>query len=915
MQEKFKEIISQEKNQSIGEKFIGVKFVEESLENGKTIFSFNGNRVENTIEDREDIADLLAKADGVENQNGKKIHFEVIDTLQETVKNVRNSFKSTTINSETYINSVNNIINSNEQNDFINKIVLPKITRAIADANTTKAELILKSRLMIEALNQAGYAGLEIGMLGDNESYAVLKKSGDSNRLSKDATIQNFDEVYSLLQKEWFSEQKGVANEIGFDKLTEQISQDLDNILKNDFIYNQIAAISENPFESQERRDDILGHLTALSMLNTPSNDKQKLVGDYLSDLLDNMENHQDGTLDREYQKALYANIAEIANKTKNTFTIANVANRLKRHALLLDENDPYSIEIANRLNFVANEIVKNKGINEDISIKPDFEPLVTPVVFEGTEIKINGKMVDLKDNEKFTNMYQRHNNDGSIKFYVSTTTAGFLNNTLIIDYDPEKQEITKANRYGTDLKTTIAMDNYAFNKEDNFAVFGNKRVRQNFLTDMKNKTATLLDKHTPRDLEPLKRGLKAFGDFTKEFAERTTNLMINATVAGAKFIQDISQKALTITKDNYPQVKENAIATSIKIKDSVGGLFGIMKEKVFKAFFKEPKDIVSLTLGKLVKDFDTSHLSKEEFITKVSANLLNSKGFLGSMDYSTLQHSLNVAKITNLHLKDVNITKEQKNEIVLKALMHDMVEAIAIGDLPTPLKDQMPKIRKFEDKILNKLYERLDLGKTKFDNIIKLADKQERATFIELHFNQQKQENLGNMIGDYITKIASNKNMKLNSEDAKTSMGVIILNGYKEFLDGKSLNDINPEARDFIKFHNIDKKENFALSSKEYLEAKLDMSLGKDPYKVLNEVCEVVNELGISISKEKFIESYEETRNSEVNLAYLDKKERNNSIIAQAEQLFKNEITKNNYIEQEIEQEQYDNKLGQMKV
>ena len=903
MSENLKEVFSRKENQAMGEKFIGIKLVEEGIENGETIYSYNGNRVENTVEDLEDVADLLVNADGVENIDGKKVYFEVTDSLEETVKDLRSKFKSKTNNSETYINSIKNIINNEQQNDFINKIMLPKITKAIADANTTKAELIFKSPLMIEALSQAGYIGIEMGTFGDQEPYAVLKKENE-DKITDDGTIQNFDEIHSMLQQTWFNDQKGIANAIGFDKLTEQISQDLNNVLKSDFIYNNVSTLSENPFESQEKKDNTLGHLAALSLLDTMDQDKQKLTEEYLSDLLDSIEDHWQ-ILDKDYQRNLYSNIAEIANKTKNTFTIANIASKFKKHATLFSKNDSYDVEIANKLNYIANEIIKNRGVRDDISVEIESTPLVTPVVFEGTKIKINGKMVDLKDNEKFVNMYQRHNNNGTIKFYVSTTTAGFLNNTLVIDYDPEKQEITKANRYGTDLKTTIAMDNYAYKRESSFAMFGKKRIRKDYLADMKNKTAALLDRYIPRDLEPLKQGLKIFGNFTKTFATGVANLMINTTVAGAKFAYDASQKALIAIKEKQPQLKNNLGELKTKIKDGAESMFSIMKEKVFKAFIKEPKDVTSLTLGKLVKDFDTSYLSKEEFITKVSANLLNSKGFLGSVDYSTLQHSLNVAKITNYYLKDVNLTKEQKNKIVLKALMHDMVEAIAIGDLPTPLKNQMPGIREFEDKILKKLNEKLGLKDTKYDNIIKLADKQERATFIQLHFTEQNQKNLGNMIGDYITKVAS-KNMKLNSEEARASMGIIILNGYKEFLEGKDISEINPETREFIKYNKLDKKEDFVLSSKTYLEAKLDMNLSKDPYEILEEVSNIVNELGITIPTEKFKEAFDETRFSEVNLAFLDKEERNDSIIAQAEQLFKSKIVKNDYsVEQETEQGQ----------
>ena len=903
MSENLKEVFSKKENQAMGEKFIGIKIIEEGIENGKKVYSYNGNRVENTAEDLEDVADLLVNADGVENIDGKKVYFEVTDSLEETIKDLRSKFKSKTKNSETYINSVKNIINDEQQNDFINRIMLPKITKAIADANTTKAELIFKSPFMIEALSQAGYTGIEMGTFGNQEPYAVLKKENEG-KITDDGVVQNFDEIYSMLQQDWFNDQKGIANAMGFDKLTEQISQNLNNILKSDFIYNNISTLSENPFENQEKKNNILGHLAALSLFDTTDKDKQKLTGEYLSDLLDSIEDHRQ-ILDKDYQRDLYSNIAEIANKTKNTFTIANIASKFKKHATLFSKNDLYDDEIANKLNYIANEIIKNRSVRDDVSVEIDSAPLVTPVVFEGTKIKINGKMVDLKDNEKFVNMYQRHNTNGTIKFYVSTTTAGFLNNTLVIDYDPEKQEITKANRYGTDLKTTIAMDNYAYNRESSFAMFGKKRIRKDYLADMKNKTAALLDKYIPRDLEPLKQGLKIFGNFTKTFATGVANLMINTTVAGAKFAYDASQKALIAIKEKQPQLKNNLGELKTKIKDGAESMFSIMKEKVFKAFIKEPKDVTSLTLGKLVKDFDTSYLSKEEFITKVSANLLNSKGFLGSVDYSTLQHSLNVAKITNYYLKDVNLTKEQKNEIVLKALMHDMVEAIAIGDLPTPLKNQMPGIREFEDKILKKLNEKLGLKDTKYDNIIKLADKQERATFIQLHFTEQNQKNLGNMIGDYITKVAS-KNMKLNSEEARASMGIIILNGYKEFLEGKDISEINPETREFIKYNKLDKKEDFVLSSKTYLEAKLDMNLSKDPYEILEEVSNIVNELGITIPTEKFKEAFDETRFSEVNLAFLDKEERNDSIIAQAEQLFKSKIVKNDYsVEQETEQGQ----------
>ena len=271
MSENLKEILSKEKNQVIGEKFVGIKIVEQSIEDSETIYSYNGNKVENTVQDLEDVADLLVNADGVENMNGKKIYYEVADTPEETIKDVRNKFKSKTSNSETYINSIKSIINNEEQNDFINKIMLPKITKAIADTNATKAELILKSPLMIEALSQAGYAGIEMGTFGDQEPYAVLKKE-DEGKITNGGTIKNFDEIYSMLRQDWFNNKKIAGDALGFDKLTEQISQDLNNILKSDFIYNNVSTLSKNPFESQERKDNILGHLAALSLLDTRIN-------------------------------------------------------------------------------------------------------------------------------------------------------------------------------------------------------------------------------------------------------------------------------------------------------------------------------------------------------------------------------------------------------------------------------------------------------------------------------------------------------------------------------------------------------------------------------------------------------------------------------------------------------------------
>ena len=90
MSENLKEILSKEKNQVIGEKFVGIKIVEQSIEDSETIYSYNGNKVENTVQDLEDVADLLVNADGVENMNGKKIYYEVADTPEETIKDARN---------------------------------------------------------------------------------------------------------------------------------------------------------------------------------------------------------------------------------------------------------------------------------------------------------------------------------------------------------------------------------------------------------------------------------------------------------------------------------------------------------------------------------------------------------------------------------------------------------------------------------------------------------------------------------------------------------------------------------------------------------------------------------------------------------------------------------------------------------
>lgn len=84
--------------------------------------------------------------------------------------------------------------------------------------------------------------------------------------------------------------------------------------------------------------------------------------------------------------------------------------------------------------------------------------------------------------------------------------------------------------------------------------------------------------------------------------------------------------------------------------------------------------------------------------IENIAHALSNICRYGGHVDkhYSVAQHSLAIARLA-------------PDKYFLEALLHDASEAY-IGDIPAPMKAQVPEIKKFEEKIQKKIFEAYNL-------------------------------------------------------------------------------------------------------------------------------------------------------------------------------------------------------------
>ena len=88
---------------------------------------------------------------------------------------------------------------------------------------------------------------------------------------------------------------------------------------------------------------------------------------------------------------------------------------------------------------------------------------------------------------------------------------------------------------------------------------------------------------------------------------------------------------------------------------------------------------------------------------------------------YSVAEHSIQVARAALHHARRDGITGYLQEDIVKQALLHDAAEAY-IRDIPTPLKSLLPEYKAIENRLIEVIFERFNVGYP-MHSIVKTCD------------------------------------------------------------------------------------------------------------------------------------------------------------------------------------------------
>ena len=263
-------------------------------------------------------------------------------------------------------------------------------------------------------------------------------------------------------------------------------------------------------------------------------------------------------------------------------------------------------------------------------------------------------------------------------------------------------------------------------------------------------------------------------------------------------------------------------------------------------------QNIIAYRFRELVNNLDFKEMSPEQLATKTAVALALTTGFLGSVNYSTLQHSLNVCKIVANKIKDNPEFKNlDKREILLKALFHDAVEALIMGDIPTPIKNTMQNYYAEEEKYIKEIYAKLGIKNTNYDSIIDWADKTERNTFMLIYFSNS--DNLVNAVDIYLQHLQQKLNFVLDKSE-KTKMARNILNEYINYLEYGDTPMLGNTTLDFIETFRL-KNNSGALTRAEFDKFGLSMQMNAPVEKILMDFAKVARTLGLDISNEEVLQ------------------------------------------------------------
>lgn len=448
--------------------------------------------------------------------------------------------------------------------------------------------------------------------------------------------------------------------------------------------------------------------------------------------------------------------------------------------------------------------------------------------------------------------------------------------------------------------------------------------TNQHFLVDFDLEQNTIIN--AEKILMPLDKFLflhsdvdlqdeKIFENFNKPSLEKSFKQKLSSMNIPSKL------KAIvlaTLESDNNFLGRIYKTVKDLYMNKSEYSLKDLLSKKIFSSFFGNKKEnnrqIIAFRHREIASHFTYDLSSEQERIkeyAKIAANLAMSNGFLGSVAYNTLQHSINTMKILKGSFEGLlakkGYSQDKQNEILLQALLHDAVEATHLGDIPTPIKKTFPELYKYEELVTKNLYNSLGINKPDKEAIklIDIADKMERNTFIQLQFKNPKY--FADAFNIYVADEIESKRGSLLSGIEIDALWQDIIKDYKAYIQGSHTFN-NPHSQKFFTKFGLDAldKKYFALSVDEYKKFDIDMTINKSPEETLLEFAKIMRDFGINISDDLILQSYAENQANKLDLDKLDIATTTIKQLAEATEIINNRANeKRHEIETQISQKQ----------
>ncbi|WP_172198902.1 YfbR-like 5'-deoxynucleotidase [Campylobacter sp. RM16188] len=877
---------SDSRYKKIKDKFIGIKYIVEEKNPDDTRSYFYKKMGEKVYIDNKNDA-LLAKA-----KSNNTIRIDGNTTLFMTTPNTMmtsdemNTFFSDGIDCGIEKFSGEKLSQKKISEDKIEQEIfaasLKVLTDEIRDFNTTPLDTLMNSS-SFWAIKQASF-GYDIRLPKDpDKEFNELTELGfkpvydenGSTRAFIKISSNTIDEKWAFSDFDFFAKRSDFTNsELNIKKLA--LSEILKDIMSENFDNDFLKAradlkSSHTILSSKSIKNSVFAYVYSLSLVEGNGLKEQNAgIFNYLSNLVDYMQD-KNVILDMEsrYIAKLISTMTQVVKNFSDSNNFLAATKILKQLKSLSNTLEANKIITPQKLASLHKEIAaaispEEYRASQNIKAGSHLISSVIPQVLTsaGTKILIDGKFVDLGKDVNYVNMcyIEDKNNSDIVKIYAQDIKNP--DRTFVVEYDALREEIVEAKQYDCNFKGALLLDTdfFSLSEEEHTKLMDiidpaiaeeNIKAMLGFLREQNEARQKIIDSYNP------------ISRMIVTLAQKTAKLLASFFVPNYKEIEQLSPL------EDIEEIREK-FAKNIDL---------VFKDVATQKHFQKQKDVISFVFKQLMRNFNVGNMKPEVLVAKIGANLEQSIGFLGT-GYSTLQHSVNVAKIVELNLVGSHKTEEEKKELILKALLHDATEAMLMGDVPTPVKDVIPEIRDYEASFAEHIYSAVGIKNTYMDDIIHFADRVERATSINLHFKSP--ENLIRaadiFLQDYEQDIKSNI-----SDNSRRDFLVGLLKDYESYIDNPNAVLAHDYSIEFIKKFKLDIDSNIGLTKQDYMLSGVDMSVGKNPDETMQEYIRLLNYCGIQTTTDMFINERKNISESVLNLSNLDYKTREGSFVREA--------------------------------